>query len=294
MLNFVLSNKIKSIAIDVSEEIDNKNIKKFIFTSLKLNKHNINKDDFVHINFINELKQYQILIFPNNYKHTIFQIFNQFYVNKKDLASFDLYITKEFFCLYKNEKFYYYQTLESEILVDDLVEYINKIFSIKVDTFKIIDEIYLEELKNSYLEKSFKNELLNFNGKKDFSFGIYLIYILILILFSIYFYISYKKNSENFNEVNSQNSIEKIKNEHYFVSFSSEFSEFMNLAQKYNLNLKTFEYRVDKAKVVICSSSKSDIYSFFNELKTRLISHDLNYFENEKIYESTVYVKFSK
>lgn len=48
MLNFVLSNKIKSIAIDVSEEIDNKNIKKFIFTSLKLNKHNINKDDLFH------------------------------------------------------------------------------------------------------------------------------------------------------------------------------------------------------------------------------------------------------
>jgi hypothetical protein len=294
MLNFVLPNEIKSIAIDVSEEIENKNLKKFIFTSLKLNKHNINKNDFVHINFISELKQYQILIFPNNYKHTIFQIFNQFYINKKDLESFDLYITKEFFCLYKNEKFYYYQTLESEILVDDLVEYINKIFSIKVDTFKIIDEIYLEELKNSYLEKSFKNELLNFNGKKDFSFGIYLIYILILILFSICFYISYTKNSEDFNELNSQDSIEKIKEEYSFVSFSSDFSEFLNLSQKYNLNIKNFEYRVDKVKIVLCSSSKSDIYSFFNELKTRLISQDLNYFENEKIYESTIYVKFTK
>ncbi len=294
MLNFVLPHKIKSISIDVSEEIGNKNLKKFIYTSLKLNKHNINKDDFVHINFISELKLYQILIFPNNHKEAIFQIFNQFYINKKDLKSFDLYITKDFFSLYKNGKFYYYQTLESEISVDDLVEYINKIFSIKVDTFKIIDEIYLEELKNSYLEKSFKNELLNFNGKKDFSFGIYLTYILILILFSIYFYISYIKNIDNENKPNSRNSIEKIRKEYSFVSFSSDFSEFMNLAQKYNLNLKTFEYRVDKAKVVICSSSKSDIYSFFNELKIRLISHDLNYFENEKIYESTIYVKFSK
>jgi hypothetical protein len=294
MLNFVLPHKIKSISIDVSEEIGNKNLKKFIYTSLKLNKHNINKDDFVHINFIGELKLYQILIFPNNHKEAIFQIFNQFYINKKDLKSFDLYITKDFFSLYKNGKFYYYQTLESEISVDDLVEYINKIFSIKVDTFKIIDEIYLEELKNSYLEKSFKNELLNFNGKKDFSFGIYLIYILILIFFSIYFYISYIKNINNDNKSNSRNSIEKIRKEYSFVSFSSDFSEFMNLAQKYNLNLKTFEYRVDKAKVVICSSSKSDIYSFFNELKTRLISQDLNYFENEKIYESTIYVKFTK
>jgi hypothetical protein len=294
MLNFVLPHKIKSISIDVSEKIENKNLKKFIFTSLKLNKHNINKDDFVHINFIEELKLYQILIFPNNYKHTIFQIFNRFYINKKDLESFDLYITKEFFCLYKNGKFYYYQTLESEIFVDDLVEYINKIFSIKVDTFEIIDEIYLEELKNRYLEKSFKNELSNFNSKKDFSFGIYLIYILILILSSIYFYISYMNNSDNDNNPNLQNSIEKIRKEYSFVSFSSDFSEFTNLAQKYNLNLKTFEYRVDKAKVVICSSSKSDIYSFFNELKTKLISHDFNYFENEKIYESTIYVKFTK
>ncbi|MDD2895862.1 MAG: hypothetical protein PHG81_07545 [Aliarcobacter sp.] len=294
MLNFAQANEIKSLFIDVSEEIENKNLQKFIFTSLKLKNLVIKKNDFVHINFICELKQYQILIFPNHYKNVIFEIFNQFYIDKKELNSFDLYITKEFFCLYKNGKFYYYQNLESEIFVDDLVEYINKIFSIKINIFKIIDETYKEELKNSYLKKSLKNVLLNFNSKKDFSFQIYLIYMLILLLFFIYLYINYKENNKDYKELNSINSVEELKKEYSFDTFSSNFSELISLSQKYNLNLKTFEYKENKVKIILSTSIKSDIYSFFNELKTNLISHDINYFENEKIYESTIYVKLSK
>ena len=45
MLDFALTNEIKSLFIDVSEEIENKNLKKFIFTSLKLNNFEINKND---------------------------------------------------------------------------------------------------------------------------------------------------------------------------------------------------------------------------------------------------------
>ena len=37
MPEIATNNEIKSLLIDVSEEIENKNLKKFIFTSLKLN-----------------------------------------------------------------------------------------------------------------------------------------------------------------------------------------------------------------------------------------------------------------
>ena len=104
MLNFALNNEIKSLLIDVSEEIENKNLKKFIFTSLKLNNFEISKNDFMYINFISELKQYQFLTFPNYYKNSIFQIFELYYLNKKDLNKFDLYFCDDFFCLYKSRK----------------------------------------------------------------------------------------------------------------------------------------------------------------------------------------------
>ena len=100
MENFVYANEVKSYSIDVSEQIENKNLKKFITTTLKLKNIIINKNDFVHINFISKLNQYQVLIYSND-KKAIFQIFELFYLDKKDLISFDLYVCDEFFCIYK-------------------------------------------------------------------------------------------------------------------------------------------------------------------------------------------------
>jgi hypothetical protein len=294
MSNFAQANEIKSLLIDVSEEIENKNLKKFIFTSLKLKNLIINKNHFVYINFISELKQYQILIFPTHYKNAIFQIYELFYLDKKELDSFDLYLAKDYFCLYKNGEFYYYQNIESEILINDLIEYINKNFSLKIDNYKIINNAYAEELKNDYLEKALYNKLINFNSKNSYGFGIFLFYILMLILTSSLFFLNNQIDSENKNEIVFENSFNKLKNEHLFISFSSNLNELLDLLNKYNLNLKTLEYKENRLKVVLSTPIKADIYSFFSELKTNLISNDINYFENEKIYESTIYVKLFK
>ncbi len=293
MSNFAQANEIKSLFIDVSEEIENKNLKKFIFTSLKLKNLLVNKNDFVHINFISELKQYQILIFPTHYINATFQIYELFYLDKKESDSFDLYLAEDYFCLYKNAEFYYYQNIESEILINDLIEYINKNFSLKIDTYTIINNAYEEELKNDYLEKTLNNKLINFNSKNSYGFWIFLFYILMLILSSSLFFLNNQIDSENKNEIVSD-SYDKLKNEHFFISFSSNLNELSDLLNKYNLNLKTLEYKENRLKVVLSTPIKSDIYSFFSELKTNLISHDINYFENEKTYESTIYVKLSK
>lgn len=294
MSNFAKTNEIKSLFIDVSEEIENKNLKKFIFTSLKLKNLLVNKNDFVHINFISELKQYQILIFPTHYINATFQIYELFYLDKKESDSFDLYLAEDYFCLYKNGEFYYYQNIESEILINDLIEYINKNFFLKIDTYKIINNDYQEELKNNYLEKALNHKLINFNSKNSYSFGIFLFYILMLILSFGVLFLNNQVDSENNKEIVSENSYDKLKTEHLFISFSSDFVLLLDLINKYNLNLKTLEYKENRLKVVLSTPIKSDIYSFFSELKTNLISHDINYFENEKIYESTIYVKLSK
>lgn len=293
MSNFAQANEIKSLFIDVSEEIENKNLKKFIFTSLKLKNLLVNKNDFLYINFISELKQYQILIFPTHYINATFQIYELFYLDKKESDSFDLYLAEDYFCLYKNGEFYYYQNIESEILINDLIEYINKNFSLKIDNHKIINNAYEEELKNDYLEKTLNNKLINFNSKNSYGFWIFLFYILMLILSSSLFFLNNQIDSENKNEIVSD-SYDKLKNEHFFISFSSNLNELLDLLNKYNLNLKTLEYKENRLKVVLSTPIKSDIYSFFSELKTNLISHDINYFENEKTYESTIYVKLSK
>jgi hypothetical protein len=288
MLDFASTNEIKSLFIDVSEEIENKNLKKFIFTSLKLNNFEINKNDFVHINFIFELKQYQVLVFPKEYKNAIFQIFELFYLDKNDLNKFDLYFTNDFFCLYKNTKFYYFQKIESHFEINELIEYINKKFTLKIDNYKIINNSQLEELKNSYLEKSFKNRVQNFNKKDDYSFKIYLFY-LVVILISFVFFLENKDETKNSFIV--ENEFDKLKNEYVFSSFNTDFNFLIKSLQKYNLNLKSFEYKENRIKINFSTISKPDIYDLFTNLKDRLISQEINYLENEKIYEVIIYVK---
>ncbi|MDD2292270.1 MAG: hypothetical protein PHV52_08320 [Aliarcobacter sp.] len=288
MLDFASTNEIKSLFIDVSEEIENKNLKKFIFTSLKLNNFEINKNDFVHINFIFELKQYQVLVFPKEYKNAIFQIFELFYLDKNDLNKFDLYFTNDFFCLYKNTKFYYFQKIESHFEINELIEYINKKFTLKIDNYKIINNSQLEELKNSYLEKSFKNRVQNFNKKDDYSFKIYLWY-LVVILMSFVFFLENKDETKNNFIV--ENEFDKLKNEYIFSSFNTDLNFLIKSLQKYNLNLKSFEYKENRIKINFSTISKPDIYDLFTNLKDRLISQEINYLENEKIYEVIIYVK---
>ncbi|PUE65497.1 hypothetical protein [Arcobacter caeni] len=292
---YASNNEIKSLLIDVSEEIENKNLKKFIFTSLKLNNFEISKNDFVHINFISELKQYQVLIFPNHYKNTIFQIFELYYLDEKDFNKFDLYFNDDFFCLYKNGKFYYFQNLQSEIFIEELIEFINKKFSITLDSFKVIQKKSCEDLKNEYSKKALKNKLENFNIKNDYSFKIYVFYILIIIsCFTFYLYENQIKNEENETKIVEENQFDKLKKEHFFTSISLDFNNIVELLKKYDLNLKLFEYKDNKQKIVFSSFIKSDIYSFFGELKDNLITQEVNYFENEKNYEAVIYVKLSK
>jgi hypothetical protein len=292
MQNFVYSNDIKSFFIDVSEKIETKNLNKFITTSLKLKNITINKNDFVHINFISELKQYQVLIFSNE-KKAIFQIFELFYLDKKELLEFDLYVWEEFFCIYKNGEFYYFQKLETQILIDDLLEYINKFFLINIDNCKIIDKTYFQDLQTNYLQKNTKTKLENFNKRKDFGFYIYFLYIGIIFYSSIFVYDDFLQTNKN-EPITNEYDIEKLKKEYVFSSILKDYKNLSEQLNQYNLNIISFEYKEDKVKLVLSSNSKSNIYSFLTILKDNLISQDINFFENKNIYESTIHVKLSK
>ena len=288
MLNYTPCDEIKSLFIDVSEEIENNNLKKFIFTSLKLNNFEINKNDFLLINFIYELKQYQVLIFSKEYKNAIFQIFELYYLEENGLDKFDLYLTNEFFCLYKNGKFYYFQNIESHFEINELIEYINKKFMLKIDNYKIIDNVELEELKNCYLEKKSKNKFENFNRRDDYSFKIYLVYLIVILVSSV-FLLENKDETKNLSII--ENEFDKLKNDYLFISFNADFDFLTKLLQKHNLNLKSFEYKENRIKISFYTTSKANIYSLFEDLKDRLISQEINYSENEKNYEAIVYVK---
>jgi hypothetical protein len=291
MLEIAPNNQIKSLLIDVSEEIENKNLKKFVSTTLNLNNIVLNKNDFLYINFISEINKYQILIFPKEFKYMVFQIFEQLYIDK-NINKYDLYLTESFFCLYKNGSFYYSQKLESKVIIEDLISYLNKIFSIKIDSYQFIDEFQQKKLEKKYLESNEKNIIQNFNIKNSHSLKIYLLYIFLLFSFCAVVFENKLENSQKEDsEINIKNDFEKLKKEHLFNSFSNFFNELFLIFVKYDFDLESFEYKENSLKIVFSSSLKTNIYSFFNEIKEKLISQEISYLEKEELYKAVVYVK---
>ena len=291
MLEIAPNNQIKSLFVDVSEEIENKNLKKFVSTTLNLNNIVLNKNDFLYINFISEINKYQILIFPKEFKYMVFQIFEQLYIDK-NINKYDLYLTESFFCLYKNGSFYYSQKLESKVIIEDLISYLNKIFSIKIDSYQFIDEFQQKKLEKKYLESNEKNIIQNFNIKNSHSFKIYLFYLFLIFSFcAVVFQNKLENSQKEDSEINIKNDFEKLKKEHLFNSFSNFFNELFQIFVKYDFDLESFEYKENSLKIVFSSSLKTNIYSFFNEIKEKLISQEISYLEKEELYKAVVYVK---
>ena len=267
MLKIAPNNQIQSLLVDVSEKIENKNLKKFVSTTLSLNNIILSKNDFLYINFISEINKYQILIFPKEFKYIVFQIFEQLYIDK-NIDKFDLYLTESFFCLYKNGSFYYSQKLESKVIIEDLIPYLNKIFSIKIDSYQFIDEFNQKELEKKYLESNEKNTIQNFNIKNNHSFKVYLLYIFLIFSFcTVEFENSLENIQKEDSEINIKNDFEELKKEHLFNSFSDSFTALFRIFIKYNFDLESFEYKENSLKIIFSSSVKTNIYSFFNEIK---------------------------
>lgn len=278
--------------IEVSEKIKDKNLKNFFNSSLKINNITLNNTDKIYLKYIKELNLYQIFILKNEYKYFDFQVFELFYENKIIEDEIDLYICNDFFCLYKNGQFYYFQNISLKISVEEFIEYLNKKFNIKIENYKQIDESYLNELKKVYLEKKLISTFKSINLKKDYSFTIYIFYIFITISFFLIILLQDRK-VENFSSTNQLKS-EKINNKYLFSSLEEKLNYLLEDIKLNNLKLLKLEYKEDNIKIILSSLSKENIYIFLEKNKKDIISSSINFIEEKKIYEVSAHVKIFK
>ncbi|WP_368029760.1 hypothetical protein [Arcobacter sp. s6] len=293
MINYISTEEIFSLELDVSEEIDNNSLKNFVLTSLNLNNKEYSSTDLIYATYLQELKQYQVILINNQSSKAEFQVFELFYDDISE--GLDLYLTDEFFCLYKNGVFYYYQAIEFSLTIEEFLDFINKKFNTKVNNYKRIQKEELEELKNKYSQKNKKSNLKNINKKKDNSFIFYIIYLFLLIYICIY-YIEQNNSQKTENPIIQNQSInyEKFKKEHTFISLENDFNGILENIKKYSLQIISFEYKKPKIKIILNSQIKANLYLFLKEYKKSLISSSIYFDEKKELYEVTAYVNLYK
>ena len=293
MSKYIPIKQIISLEINVSEKIDNENLKDFVLTSLSINNKIFSNKDLIYNSHIDKLNQYQMIVIDKNYKYVAFQIFELFY--DKKVEGLDLYLCDDFFCLYKNGLFYYYQTIEFSLTIEDFLEFINRKFNTKINNYIKIEKDYLEELKNKYLSINIKTTLKNINIKNDNSFKFYMIYVFILFILGMYFYLNTEELSFDKEIINNQNlEFERFKKEHNFLSSGDAFDEILENIKRHNLDLQILEYKQSKIKIILSSQIKENLYLFLQEYKKSLLSSSVYFDENKQKYEATAYVNLLK
>ena len=286
-------NQQNFLEIEVTEKIKEKNLKKFINSSLKINNFDIKKSDKIFTTYIEELNIYQIFILENDYKYFEFQVFELFYKDEIK-KSFDLYLCEDFFCLFKNGSFYYFQRFSLNLPIEEFIEFLNKKFSIKIENYRRFDNNDFEKLKNEYLKSDIKTSFKPINKKSNYEFYFYIFYLIILIILFYSFYLEKItiKNSEFVS--NDFVSSKELKNKYQFSSFYENLDLLLKKIESENLDLISYEFKENSQKIVLNSNSKEKIYSFLEKNKNYLLSSSFNFLENKNLYEVVIYVELSK
>lgn len=279
MNNFAYPNVIKTVYIKVDDAINSNRLREFILNSLSLRNIHYKNTNRIFIYFNNQLKTYIVFITAQKYKNLFLELFS---ISKE--KSTQLYYNNEFFCIFKNNKFFYYQAIHYPLEIEELKELIGKKFHLSIDNVEIVNEIFLKELEKKYTKKT--KIFQDINQKENYSFKIYLLYLL-LLLSIFYYYVENKEEPQVIQE--SKYNVKQIKKKYAFHSYYDKYSQIQTLIKKHNLKISNIKFEKNSINMSLYSRKKSQIYSFLDSLNYKLLSNKI--IKNNDYYEVVCYVQ---
>ena len=281
---------LEIIELEVSEEIEKNSLKNFISTSLELKNQKPTRNEKIILNYIEELKIYQIVLLKESFKNIELELFLKLYERYKTDDSF-AFLYKNYFLIIKNNKIYYLHKIEENIDTNELLSYLNKTFKINFKDFKLVNSKDLEDEK----ENKLNNKIEFFELKKSYIFYFYILYLLAFsLLLFFYFSIEKEKNIKNSEKLEQNIDIESLENSYEFKSFEFKTREIIEKIESRNLYLENFEFSNEIIKFEISSKNKDDIYTFFEDNTLNFLSSKIDFVENQNIYKAVFDVELFK
>ncbi|WP_198305608.1 hypothetical protein [Arcobacter vandammei] len=287
MGKFYSLENIEIIDIEASEEIEKKNLKSFISTFFELKNINLSSNSKIVLNYIKELKIYQILLIKEKFNNLEIELFYKLLENnEKEFISF---IYEKYFLIFKNNKIYYIQNIDENIDNRELLSYLNKNFKITFDTFITInkDELYKNEIVK-------KTNIKFFDIKKDYSFYFFLLYMFCLAFFCLLFFMQENYKSQESYEKENNLDIKILENAYKFDSFEQWLKKIFYKLEQENLKVEKFSFIEDILNLEISSSNKDDIYKFLEDKDFVFLSSKIDFIENKNIYKAKIDVQIYK
>ena len=172
-LEIIDYSKIQSFSIKVTEAIQDKYLLDFLRTSLENQTVDLSKNGKFYYTFIPTSLTYEILYCEDCNNQSILEPF--VFLSKCGTATKELFITKNYFCLFDSQQLVLYKDIKN-ILQEDIQTYIEQLYKIKIDKVTLVDTDEYESIKNKFVSNNQKFSWKLYSVKKENSYQIFLIY----------------------------------------------------------------------------------------------------------------------
>jgi len=245
----------KNITIQTTEKISSSNIYNFLTTSIQSNDINLQINERIFYFYISESNIYEIYIvsITNKYIQTYANIFKYYYLNQTN--TIDLFITNDYFSIYKNSKLYFFKE-NKNYEIEDIKSFVKYKYKLEINNINIINQKQI----NNYQEKFIINneEYIKFEKPKQSKFYLYYIGYLILLALLI---IGYET-------VNKPKVIKPISTTIYKKNKEIVY-DIIKLCNIYKIQIQKLTYN-NKYDLKIVSNNKKNLDKFINFYKNKI------------------------
>jgi len=181
--------------------------------------------------------------------------------------------------VYKENRVYYCQKLKSDILRDELKEFLER--NLKIENLSLVDKI---QYTNKNLHTFFK-------PVKSKLFKYFLLYLLIFCIGLYFFEFEEKKNSFTLNRI--QGETKNLKRDISFNYLSKDVVDFYTKTKEYSIEINKISFSNSIYLFVLESKDKKNIYELLKEFKNCSVE-DMKYDKNLKRYVVNASFKISR
>ncbi len=281
---------IKLFSKKVTHKISQKNLAKFLKTTLVLENIELTQTDKIFFSYIDEIQTYEIYLISTDVKYPaiIPYIFGQYYEDDTK-NSIDLFITNKFYTVYKNKQFYFVQPNKG-YATEDIKKYIKHHYQINIDNIYDITSNQLENLQIKYLQNIHYKKIIKpisiYDNNKYIYFIVYCLVVFGILgyyIFSLYFP---KKTVTKLKSIPISTSV-YIKQQ----NVTTNIIELFNYLKIYKIAIVKFDYNKVLDLVLICKS-KSKFYDFVTVYNKKVAIKTIKFEPNLQRYIMEVEIEF--
>jgi len=301
-INFIKLENVKTFLSKVSEEIDNKYIKNYIYTQIQSQNLTLDNNSKIVYSYIQKINSYQISIIYTKNKNIIIEpfVFAILYL-EKDKGDLDLYICDNFFALYDNAKLIYFKEIKSGFEKKDVIKYISQTFDTKIDNIYDVNENKLDEYKNRYNKNIKKISGIKYLTKQNNKRAVYyLSYLLVVsVILGLYSFNIFSQNRINIVNNIKDVKLEQVKNEYQTLllqykdnkKVTANLINLFNILDKNEIRLINLKVSQDRTKVMIKAEKKEVLLDFLDFYDEDSTINNMRYIKSENCYELLATVK---